>query len=88
MSITGEREMIEIFNRDLNTQKSTPIRCNGCNKWIYIYYPKDGSNRSVYSALYPKGVSRYKKWKLHRVENPSCAWYRKKKPDLRTLFPY
>lgn len=63
------KEGIEMSRRE----KSTPIKCESCGRWIWIQYT-DGGNR-VFSALQPKGKSTRDKWILHRVENPNCPRY-------------
>jgi len=53
-------------------RKATPIRCDGCGRWIWIMYANDGGPSRVFSALEPRGVSTRDKFVLHRDENPDC----------------
>ena len=55
-----------------NRPKSTPIRCDGCGEWIWIYYADDGSTKGFFSALEPLGVSTRDKFILHRDASPDC----------------
>jgi hypothetical protein len=54
-------------------ERSTPIKCDACGRWIWIQYT--GGRSRVFSAREPLGKSTRDKWILHRDENPDCPRY-------------